>query len=141
MVILLKTLKSIWKFSSKCGLVLFTYTLMFIAAISLFSLVNKGTVYYGNRCNSTINQRAIEYLNQEEIIAYDYELNCNTLYLDLNVNDDLNEKQIKTVIIRISNYYKEINFSVDTQIIIKNSKYLILASLVNHEISLSVSTL
>ena len=34
-------------------------------------------------------EQAIDYLKQEEIIAFDYELNCNTLYLDLSVKENL----------------------------------------------------
>ena len=120
---------------------MFIYVVMFIGAISLFSITNKGTVYYGDRCNSSLDEKAIDYLNQEEIIAYDYELNCNTLYLDLNVKDELNEGQITALLVRISNYYKTIQYEVDTQISIKNSKYLILASLINYEVSLSITSL
>lgn len=134
-------LSKTWNFFVKAGFVVLLYVIMFVGAISLFSVVNKDTVYYGNRCTSILDEQAIDYLNQEEIIAYDYELNCNTLYLDLNVNESLNDKQITALLVRISNYYKTINFSTDTQISIKNSKYLILASLVNYEVSLSVTKL
>lgn len=137
----MKYINKTWHFLAKCGLVFFIYFLMFIGSVSLVSLTQKGKVYYGNRCNSVLNSQAIEYLNQDEIIAYDYELNCNTLYLDLNVDDELNESKIKALLVRISSYYKEINYDVDTQITIKNSKYLVLASLVNYEVSLSITNL
>ena len=137
----MKYISKTWHFLAKCGLIVFIYCLMFIGSVSLVSITQKGVVNYGNRCNSILNNQAIYYLDQTEIIAYDYELNCNTLYLDLSVNDDLSETSIKSLLVRISSYYKEINYSVDTQITIKNSKYLILASLVNYEVSLSITYL
>lgn len=115
---------------------------MFIGAISLFSLTNKGTIYYGNRCTSKLNENAITYLRQEEIISYDYEFNCNTLYLDLDVKDELKKDQIIAVLIRISQYYKTIDLSINTQVTIKNASYLILASIIEDgSVSLSVSEL
>lgn len=137
----MKYISKTWHFLAKCGLVIFIYFLMFVGSVSLVSLTQKGKVYYGNRCNSILNNQAIEYLKQDEIIAYDYELNCNTLYLDLNVDDELNESKIKALLVRIASYYEEINYDIDTQITIKNSKYLVLASLVNYEISLSITSL
>ena len=137
----MKYISKTWHFLAKCGLIIFIYFLMFIGSVSLVSITQKGVINYGDRCNSILNNHAINYLDQAEIIAYDYELNCNTLYLDLSVNDDLSETTIKSLLVRISSYYKEINYSVDTQITIKNSKYLILASLVNYEVSLSVTYL
>lgn len=131
----------LWRFLVNSGLVLFIYFIMFVGSVSLVSLTQKGVVYYGNRCSSSLDKKAISYLNQEEIIAYDYDFNCNTLYLDLNVIDDLSESKIKALLVRISSYYKSINFDVDTQITIKNSKYIALASLVNYEVSLSISKL
>ena len=134
--------KKTWNILVKAGLVLFLWTVMFVGAISLFSLTQKGTIYYGNRCVSSLNKKAIDYLNQNEIIAYDYELKCNTLYLDLNIIDELDKNQIIAILVRISNYYQSIDFIVDTQVTIKNNKYLILASLVEDgSISLSVSDL
>jgi len=135
-------LSKTWKILVKTGLVFFLWAVMFIGAVSLFSLTQKGTVYYGDRCNSTLNQSAIDYLNQEEIIAYDYEFKCNTLYLDLNVKDDLNKEQIIALLVRISNYYKNINYNVDKQVTIKNTSYLVLASIIEDgSVSLSVSEL
>ena len=64
----LNLIKNIWSILVKAGLVVFVWTIMFIGAISIFSLVNKNTIYYGNRCSSVINEKAISYLNQEEII-------------------------------------------------------------------------
>lgn len=136
----MKIFRKTWHFLAKCGAILFLLTLMFVGAISLVSLTQKGKVHYGQRCASSINEKAIDYLNQEEIIAYDYELNCNTLYLDLSVNDKLSEEQIVAVLVRISNYYKEIQFTTNTQVTIKNSSYLILASLTEDgSVSLSVT--
>lgn len=136
----MKFLSKIWKILVKAGLVSFLLTVMFIGAVSLFSLTQKGTVYYGERCNTLLNQKAIDYLNQDEIIAYDYELNCNTLYLDISVKDNLNKNQITSLLVRISTYYASINHSIDTQVTAKNSTYLILASLTNDgSVSLSVS--
>ena len=136
----MKTLKKIWKLSVKLGLILFVYFIMFAGAVSIFSLVNRNTIYYGNRCNSSISKKAINYLNQVEIIAYDYELNCNTLYLDLNVIDNLTKEQIIALLTRISTYYSSINLNIDTQAIVKNNSYLILASFIQDgSVSLSVS--
>lgn len=136
----MKFLSKTWQILVKAGLVVFLLTVMFIGAVSLFSLTQKGTVYYGERCNTLLNQKAIDYLNQDEIIAYDYELNCNTLYLDISVKDNLNKDQITSLLVRISTYYVSINHSIDTQVTAKNSTYLILASLINDgSVSLSVS--
>lgn len=133
-------LKKTWNISVKLGLILFVYFVLFAGAVSVFSLVNKDTIYYGDRCTGTINDNAINYLNQAEIIAYDYELNCNTLYLDVNVVDDLTKEQIIALLTRISTYYSSINLNIDTHATIKNSNYLILANFITDgSISLSVS--
>lgn len=142
MVINLKTLKKTWNLLVKAGLVTFIWAVMFISAVAIFSLVNKNTIYYGNRCSSSINEKAIDYLNQDEIIAYDYELDCNTLYLDINVEDDINKEKIIALLTRISTYYSSINMNINTQATVKNNRYLILASLINDgSVSLSVSEL
>ena len=138
----MNALQKTWKTLVKMGAVLFVWSILFIGAISIFSLVNKNTIYYGNRCHSSLDNSAIDYLNQEEIIAFDYELNCNTLYLDLSVNDSLTKNQIIALLTRISNYYNSIDFNTNTQITAKNTSYLILASLANDGgVSLSVSEL
>lgn len=138
----MKYFRKIYRFLVKAGLTTFIWSIMLVGAISIFSLVNKNTVYYGNRCFASTNQKAIDYLNQKEIIAYDYELNCNTLYLDLSVRDDLSKEQIITLLTRISTYYSSINYKINKQVTAKNSDYLILASLINDgSVSLSVSEL
>ena len=131
-----------WKFLYKSGAVLFLLAIMFIGSVSLVSLSQKGKVYYGDRCISSLNQKTIEYLNQEEIIAYDYELKCNTLYLDLSSKDDLTKDEMIAILVRISSYYKSIGYTTDTQVTLKNNNYLILASLIEDgSVSLSVSEL
>lgn len=138
----MKFVSKTWNILVKSGLILFIWLVMFIGAISLFSLSQKGKVHYGNRCVSSLNESAIDYLNQEEIIAYDYEFNCNTLYLDLNVLDNLNKEQITALLVKIATYYKDINFNTNTQVTIKNANYLILASIIEGgTVSLSVSQL
>ena len=134
-------LKSLWKFSYKTGLSLFLITIMFIGAVSLVSLTQKGKVYYGNRCNASINKKALAYLNQDEVISYDYELNCNTLYLDLTLENSITKENAKSLLVRISSYYKSINYNVDTQITLKGNDYMILASLVANEITMSITQL
>ena len=133
--------KYIWNFSVKAGLSLFLFTLMFFGAVSLVSITQKGKIYYGNRCDSSLNENAISYLNQDEVISYDYELNCNTLYLDLVLDESVAKDRAKALLIRISSYYKSINYNVDTQVTLKGNDYLILASIVNNEVSMSVTTL
>ena len=139
MVIFLKTIKYIWDLSVKAGLVCFTLATLVVSAISLFSIAQKGSVYYGNRCIAVIDSKAINYLNQEEIIAYDYDLKCNTLYLDLNIKDELNPSQIIALLTRISVYYESINVSFKTHVTVKNATSLILANLQNGSVSLSIS--
>jgi len=136
----MKFLSKAWNFSVKAGLVMFIWTIMLVSAIAIFSLTQKGKVYYGDRCISSMDQTAIDYLNQDEIISYDYEFNCNTLYLDLYVEDSLNKDQIIALLVRISSHYDSIEINFDTQVTIKNASYLILASLINDgSVSLSVS--
>lgn len=134
-------MKTIYKILWKSGAVLLILTIMFVGAISLFSLSQKGKIYYGNRCYLSLDTRAIDYLNQEEIIAYDYDFACNTLYLDLNVDEKISKDSSKALLVRISTYYKSIDFNINTQISLKGNNYLILASLVNEEVSLSISDL
>lgn len=130
----------IWHFLVNCGLALFSLTIMLVGAISLFSLTNRGTVYYGNRCISSIDDKALKYLNQDEIIAYDYELQCNTLYLDLVVDDEITKDESISLLVRIANYYNSIEYNTKAQVTLKNSSYLILASLIGDgTVSLSVS--
>ena len=135
----MKIAKKLWNTFAKLGFALFSLTLMFIGAVSLVSFTQKGTVYYGNRCTSSINEKAISYLNQEEVISYDYELNCNTLYLDLVLDNSINQDKAKALLVRISSYYETIKYNVDTQISLKGSNYLILASIVGKELTLSVT--
>lgn len=134
-------LKKTWSFCAKAGLSLFILLVMFIGAISLFSISQKGKIYYGNRCISSINKDAIKYLNQNEIISYDYELNCNTLYLDLTLDDSISAENAKALLVRISSYYESINYDTNTQITLKGNNYLIFASLVDKEITMSISNL
>ena len=123
----------------KAGLACFTLLILAISAIAIFSITQKGSVYYGNRCVSAIDEKAINYLRQEEIIAYDYDLKCNTLYLDLSVKDELTPKQIVTLLTRISMYYESINTPFITHATVKNTNCFILANLQNGSVSLSIS--
>ena len=134
-------IKKLWKFLYKGGISLSLFILMFFGAVSLVSLTQKGKVYYGNRCNSSLDKKTISFLKQEEIVSYDYELNCNTLYLELNVDDHITIENAKALIIRISTHYKSINFNVATQISLKGKDYIIFASLVENETTMSISTL
>ena len=134
-------IKKLWKFLYKGGISLSLFILMFFGSVSLVSLTQKGKVYYGNRCNSSLDKKTISFLKQEEIVSYDYELNCNTLYLELNVDDHITIENAKALIIRISTYYKSINFNVATQISLKGKDYIVFASLVENETTMSISTL
>ena len=134
-------IKKIWKFSVKAGLSLFIISAMFVGAVSLVSLTQKGKVYYGNRCHSISNEKILTFLKQEDIIAYDYELKCNTLYLDLTLQDFMTSENAKALLIRLSDYYDTIEYNVDTQITLKGNDYMILASLVNKEVTMSITTL
>jgi len=137
----MKLLKKMWNFSAKAGLCLFLLTVMFVGAVSLVSITQKGKVYYGNRCSSKLNEKALSYLKQEEIISYDYELKCNTLYLDLVLDDFVTKENAKALLVRLSSYYENINYNIDIQITLKNSTYIILASLVNKEVTMSITNL
>lgn len=135
----MKTLQKIWFFLSKAGFSLFLLTIMFVGAISLVSITQKGKIYYGNRCLGNINEKALKYLNQDEIISYDYELKCNTLYLDLVLQDDIKEESVKGLLVRISSYFTSINYKIDTHITLKGFDYMILATIVNEEITMSTT--
>ena len=137
----MKFLEKVWLFSVKAGLSLFIFSTMFLGAVSLVSLTQKGKIYYGNRCKSVLNKKVIDYLNQEEIVSFDYELKCNTLYLDLTLNDSTEKERAKSILVRMSSYYESIEYNVDTQISLKGYNYLILASIVNKEVSLNITSL
>lgn len=137
----MKIFNYIWRFFVKGGQALFLLFLMFIAAISLVGITQKGRINYGSRCHCQLNENILSYLNQKEIIAYDYELNCNTLYLELVLDNTTKKETAKALLVRLSSYYKELNYNVDTQITLKNDIYLILASLVNGEITMSTTIL
>ena len=137
----MKILKKLWSFSVKAGLSLFIFTTMFITSVILVSITQKGKINYGNRCISSFDEQIISYLNQKEIISYDYEFKCNTLYLDLTLDEDITKEGAKVLLISLSSYYDEINYNVDTQITVKGDTYLILATLVNKEITISIKTL
>lgn len=129
----------LWNFLYKSGIILFIYFFMFVGAVSLVSITQKGTVYYGDRCNSTLDSKALSYLNQEEIIAYDYNLQCNTLYIDLVVDDTIKQETSKALLVRIYSYYDSIDFDIPFQISLKGANYLILASLDTDGVSMTVS--
>ena len=137
----MKFFKHLWSFSVKAGLSFFVLTIMIIGSISLVSITQKGTVYYGNRCVSNLDNSIIEYLNQKEVISFDYELKCNTLYLELILDDSITQETAKALLIRISAYYESINYNVNTQISVKGNNFLILASLVNKEITMNVTNI
>lgn len=135
----MKIAKKIWRFCIKGGLSLFLLCIMFSLSVTLVSIAQKGKTNYGRRCYAIQNNDLINFLNQEEIIAYDYELQCNTLYLDLSLNNDITIENAKALLVRISSYYTTINYNVDTQITLKGNNYLILASLVDKEITMSIT--
>ena len=137
----MKFLNKVWRFCVKTGCCLFLLLIMFIGAVSLVAITQKGKINYGNRCNCSLNENVISYLNQKEIIAYDYDLQCNTLYLDLVLEENATKETAKSILIRLSSYYKTIEYNVDTQITLKGNNYLILASLVNQEITLTTTNI
>lgn len=134
-------LKKLWNFSVKAGLSLLILLIMLIASIALVSFTQKDKVYYGNRCISQLNEKVLNYLNQEEVISYDYELNCNTLYLDLTLEDSITKEKARALLVRISSYYKSINYTIDTQITLKGNDYIILASIIDEEVTMSFTQL
>lgn len=137
----LKILSKIWNFSVKAGLSLFVLSIMFLSSIVLVSITQKGKIYYGDRCYAFIEEKVISYLNQDEVISYDYDFACNTLYLDLTLNENITKEGAKTLLVRLSSYYDEIEYNVDTQITLKGNDYLILATLIDKEITMSITTL
>ena len=132
-------LNIICRFFANAGFSLFILMIMFVGAISLVAITQKGKINYGNRCHCTLDDSVISYLNQKEIIAYDYELKCNTLYLDLVLEDNTTKDTAKSLLIRLSSHYKDIGYNVNTQITLKGDNYIILASLVDYEITLSTT--
>lgn len=137
----MKLFHKIWQFCVKTGCCLFIFFIMFVSAVSLVAITQKGKINYGNRCKCSLNENVISYLNQKEIISYDYDLKCNTLYLDLFLEENTTKETAKSILVRLSSYYKTIEYNVDTQITLKGANYLILASLVNQEVTLTTTTI
>lgn len=127
----MKIINKAWTCLYKSGLFLFTWFILFISAVLLVSISQKNTIHYGERCNTSLKEDAINYIIKEDIIAYDYTYHCNTLYLDLSVNDSMTIPQITAMLIRISTHYKNSDILNQTHATVKNSHYLVLASLLS----------
>jgi hypothetical protein len=134
-------LKKTYSFCVNLGKSIFILITLFVLSTVLISVKEKGNIYYGNRCSATLDNRAINFLKKENLISYDYELNCNTLFLELITENNCSLENHKALLVRIANYYKEINFDINIQITLKNDNYLVLASIVNYEVMLSTTNI
>lgn len=137
----MKTALKTWSFLKNGGLSLFFLTLLFIFSVILVSITQKGTVYYGNRCITTLNDDIISHLKQYDVISYDYELNCNTLFIDLTLEESASKDTAKTLLIRLSSYYIDKNFNIDTHITLKGINYIIFATLIDKEITMNITNI
>ena len=135
----MKFLKKTLNFFKNGGLSLFFFTLLFILSIILVSITQKGSVYYGNRCVTSINEDIISYIKQDEIISYDYELNCNTLFIDLTVKENTTKEMAKTLLVRLSSYCKDTNYNINTHLTVKGLDYIIFATLIDNEITMNIT--
>ena len=135
----MKILRKIWHFLYKGGLCIFIFTIMFASAISLVSLTQKNKIFYGNRCNTIEDERIVDFLNQEEVISYDYEFNCNTSYIELILLDEITVENCKALLVRISSNLDAINYNINTQVTLKGNDYLIFASIEKSEVTMTIS--
>lgn len=132
-------LNKMWSFFKNGGLSLFFLTLLFVLSVVLVSITQKGTVYYGNRCVVNMPEDIISNLKQDEAISYDYEVRCNTLFIDLTLKEEVLKDGAKALLVRISSYYLDNNYNIDTHVTLKGSDYLIFATLINNEITMNIT--
>lgn len=122
-------MKKTWNILIKSSLSLLTVFVLGAVSLVLVSLLNTETIMYGDRCRATLNETAIDYLQDiKEIDSYDYNLSCNTLYLDMMVSENIDEGEATTILVSVSYFYKSIDYQPNVQVSLKGSNYILLAT-------------
>lgn len=132
-------MKKIYYFLVKGGEIIFIWSLIFIVSITLQSVVIKGQVNYGDRCYKSFEDDFIkEYKYDGVSLNYGY-LKCNTYYLEYT--SDNSEKQNLNFLISIAKLLSDNNVDIDVHVIIKNKDSQIMATIVDYQVSYTVSNI
>ena len=93
-------MKKLYYFFVYAGEVLFVWSIIFVLSISFQSVVIKGKVEYGERCNQSFNDEFIRLYDYKGITFNHGILKCNTYYLDYN--SELNEEENVVFLVSVS---------------------------------------
>lgn len=126
-------MKKLYYFFVYAGEVLFIWSIIFILSISFQSIVIKGKVEYGERCNQSFNDEFIRLYDYNGITFNRGILKCNTYYLDYN--SELNEEENVIFLVSVSKLFKDNNINSDIHVTITNKDFQIMATIVDYQVS------
>lgn len=126
-------MKKIYYFFVNSGKVLFIYSVLFLVAISLNSFAIKGEINYGNRCIANFNKEIIKEFSYEGVELSFYSLECNTY--NLRYISRLSEEKEILFLASLSKFLSDKDIKSDIRLSVINDNHLLLASIVNYQIS------
>ena len=126
-------MKKIYYFFVNSGKVLFIFSFLFLVAISVNSYTIKGKVNYGNRCYVSMDENIVKKFLYEGVDLVDYYLECNTLYL--SYDSKLSENKEIIFLASLSKFLSDNNLECDVQVRVNNKEHLLLATIINYQIS------
>ena len=126
-------MRKLYYFFVNGGKVICIWAFMFVLSITFQSLVIKGKVDYGNRCTQVFNDEFIVEYEYEGILLKEGKLECNTYYLQYQTQ--LVEEKNIMFLSSISKLFYDNNVNCNIHIILQNSDYQIIATIVDYKVS------
>ena len=119
------------------GKIITIWTIMLIVSISGVSIVSKGKVNYGDRCNQSFNDEFIknyEYTGNELNSSV---LACNTYYLEYTTV--LSEEENVLFLTSLAKLFYDNYINANIHIILRSKEYQILSTIVEYQVNYTIT--
>ena len=130
-------MKFIYRFIVNVGKVIFIWGFLLVVSISCYSLTIKGKVNYGDRCNEIIDDTFLKEYKYDGVELVDGKLECNTYYV--NYISNLDEEANIVFLVSLAKIFYDNNENSDIHVIIESDNYQILSTIVNYQVSYTIS--
>ena len=130
-------MKKIYTFLIKSGKVVFTWMILLVLSVSLYSFTIKGKVNYGDRCYVKLDDMSIKEYSYDGVKLLNGYLGCNTYYLEYE--SELDEKQNLLFLGALTKHLYDNNIDNNIHLIIKCKEYQMISTIVDYNITYTKS--
>lgn len=115
-----KALSFFINFLASLGYILITVLLMSAVSFFIISYKISKEEIENPYCNLENQDLSLD-IFFDEITLYTYEIKCNTMYVNLFFNDNINKEAAVSVLLTLQNQLKENNIQINTQVTCEGS--------------------